>query len=90
MSIKITYKTALKDSFNESQLIFSSSAFEATHGADAALILTEWDEFKHLDWKKIYNVMRKPAWIFDSRICLDRNSLIEIGFKLWTLGSPSE
>ena len=80
--------TALKDSFNESQLIFSGSALEAAHGADAALILTEWDEFKHLDWTKIYKVMRKPAWIFDSRICLDRNSLIKIGFKLWTLGSP--
>ena len=66
-----------------------SHRYQGRHAqADAALILTEWDEFKHLDWTKIYKVMRKPAWIFDSRICLDRNSLIKIGFKLWTLGSP--
>ena len=31
--------------------------------------------------------MRKPAWIFDARIYLDKNYLKEIGFKIWTLGT---
>ena len=51
------------------------------------IILTEWDEFNHLDWKNIYKVMRKPAWIFDTRICIDKKFLRDIGFQVWTLGN---
>ena len=44
------------------------------------------EEFKNLDWISIYKVMRKPAWVFDTRICLDREKISNIGFKVWTLG----
>ena len=66
---------------------FSKSPLEAALGADAILLLTEWDEFKNIDWVNIYKVMRKPAWIFDTRICLDSENLDKIGFKVWTLGN---
>ena len=46
------------------------------------------EEFKELDWKNIFEVMRKPAWVFDSRICLEKEKLKDIGFKVWTLGTP--
>ena len=55
-------------------------------GADGVLVLTEWDEFKFLEWEMIYKIMRKPAWVFDSRIFLDSGKLKDIGFKVWTLG----
>ena len=64
-----------------------NSALEAAEGSDAILVLTEWEEFKKLNWTEIYSVMRKPCWIFDSRICLDKKYLKDIGFNLWTLGS---
>ena len=37
------------------------SAMEALDGAHAVTVMTEWDEFKAYDWKKIYGVMQKPA-----------------------------
>ena len=61
--------------------------YKAVEGADAVLILTEWNEFKFFNWEAIYKVMRKPSWIFDSRISLDQNHLKKIGFKVWTLGT---
>lgn len=68
----------------------SETAIEAAKGSDAIIVLTEWEEFKYLDWQKIYEVMRKPAWVFDSRICLDIKYLEDIGFKVWTLGTSRD
>ena len=65
----------------------SDSALKAAQNADAILVLTEWGVFTELDWNKIFDVMRKPAWVFDSRICLEKEKLIDIGFKVWTLGT---
>ena len=71
----------------EDNILVSDTAIKAAEDADAILILTEWDEFKNLDWNIIFEVMRKPAWIFDGRICLDKDALCKIGFKVWTLGN---
>ena len=49
-------------------------------------ILTEWDEFKDYDWKKIYDKMSKPAYVFDGRNILDKSKLESIGFKYIGLG----
>ena len=72
---------------NENNVLVSDSALKAAHQADAILVLTEWEEFKDLDWNNIFKVMRKPAWVFDARICLEKERLKDIGFKVWTLGS---
>ena len=37
--------------------------------------------------EKIFEVMRKPSWIFDSRNILDNKFLKNIGYKIWTLGT---
>ena len=70
----------------DEKVFVSESPLAASKGADAVIILTEWQDFKNLDWENIYKVMRKPAWIFDSRIYLDNNKLKNIGFNVWTLG----
>ena len=71
----------------ENNVLISDNALKAAEGADAILVLTEWEEFKELDWKNIFAVMRKPAWVFDSRICLEKEKLKDIGFQVWTLGT---
>lgn len=55
------------------------SAYDAAEEADAVIITTEWQEFKDLDYECIYNMMRKPAFIFDGRLILDGKKLSEIG-----------
>ena len=63
------------------------TALEAAKGSDAIVILTDWEDFKLLNWSKIFKEMRKPAWVFDTRISLNQEVLKQIGFKVWTLGS---
>ena len=41
--------------------------YEACNGAHAVAVCTEWDEFKALDWRRIYSDMLKPAFVFDGR-----------------------
>lgn len=60
--------------------------YEAASEADAILVLTEWDIFKALDFAKIYENMRKPAFIYDGRNILDIEALREIGFDAQSIG----
>lgn len=48
------------------------------------------DEFKTLDWQKVYDSMHKPAFVFDGRLILDRAALTKIGFKVETIGRGKE
>ena len=72
---------------NEKNVLVNDTALKAAEGADAIIVLTEWDEFNYLDWEDIFEIMRKPAWIFDTRVFLDKQYLKNIGFKVWSLGT---
>ncbi|WP_300565275.1 UDP-glucose 6-dehydrogenase [Flavobacterium sp.] len=61
--------------------------YEACKGAHAVAILTEWDEFTSYDWKKIYDSMLKPAFVFDGRNILDKQKMKDIGFTYTAVGS---
>ena len=53
---------------------------------DAVLILTEWDEYRNIDWKQISTQMRHPAWVMDSRLILNKNEITSSGLNYWGLG----
>jgi len=74
----------------QSQVTIANSAFEACLGADAICVLTEWDEFKLLDWEKVYASMNKPSFVFDGRLILDSAKLEKIGFIVRTIGKGVE
>lgn len=62
------------------------SAEEAADGSHALAVMTEWDEFKSLDFDTIFAKMQKPAFVFDGRNLLDADKLREIGFELHAIG----
>ena len=62
------------------------SPYEACANADAVVVVTEWDEFKSLDYKKVHDEMKKPAFIFDGRLILDGKALKKIGFQVEVIG----
>lgn len=64
----------------------AKSALDAAQKADAVIICTEWDEFKTLDYQKVFNAMNKPAFIFDGRLILDAHKLKDIGFQVKVIG----
>ena len=59
---------------------------QACKGADAVLILTEWSQFKALDWQSIASVMRRPAWLFDTRATANTKEARSAGLRVWTVG----
>ncbi len=63
--------------------------YKAAKGAHAIAVLTEWDIYKDLDYKKIFKDMESPAFIFDGRNILDHDALFEIGFSVFRIGRPS-
>jgi UDPglucose 6-dehydrogenase len=69
-----------------SQIVTAKSAIEAATGAHAIAIMTEWDEFTAYDYRKIHDVMSKPAFIFDGRNILNHAQLREIGFEVYAIG----
>lgn len=71
---------------NRKHLTVTADPYEACRGAHAIAIITEWDEFKTYDWKRIYDGMMRPAFIFDGRNILDHKKLMEIGFKVKAVG----
>ncbi|KAL1541671.1 UDP-glucose 6-dehydrogenase 3 [Salvia divinorum] len=63
-------------------------AYEAAKGAHAVCVMTEWEEFKGLDYGRIYEGMQKPAFVFDGRNVVDVEKLREIGFIVYSIGKP--
>jgi UDPglucose 6-dehydrogenase len=60
--------------------------YAACDKAHAVVLLTEWDEFKELDFARIYAAMQKPAFFFDGRNLLDLAQLRTVGFQAFGIG----
>jgi UDPglucose 6-dehydrogenase len=65
--------------------VFAGDAYEAVTGAEVLLLLTEWDEFKWLDYERIMALMKTPS-IIDTRNCLDPAVLRKLGFTYEGVG----
>ncbi len=68
---------------------YSEDIYFSAKGADAIIILTEWNEYSLIDWKLLSNSMRKPSWVFDSRSIVNIDKVVESGLNLWRLGDGS-
>ncbi|GAA4320950.1 UDP-glucose 6-dehydrogenase [Christiangramia aestuarii] len=72
---------------NRKRVTVLNDPYEVCRDAHAIAVLTEWDEFKEMDWGKIYKDMLKPAFLFDGRRLLERKTKEEIGFEFYAIGS---
>lgn len=70
----------------EGDVSFVEDVYEAVEGAHALALVTQWQEYRELDFERIFQVMAKPAFIFDGRNHLDHEKLFEIGFNVFPLG----
>jgi UDPglucose 6-dehydrogenase len=86
---KITaYDPAAMDRVKEvipSGLSFAHSAYEAAHGADALLILTEWEEFANLDLNRLRQELKYPI-VIDGRNLYDSEVMAAEGFTYYSVG----
>ena len=68
---------------------FSEDIYCAVEDADAIVLLTEWQEYKDLDWQKIENSMRSPSWVFDARSIARVDQIKKTGLNVWSIGNGS-
>ena len=77
---------ARKDLYDLEDVVYEVDEYKAAEGADAIVLMTDWRHYPSLDWRRIYDSMRKPALVFDTRNCLDVVALRKIGFKVLNIG----
>jgi len=70
-------------------LEIAATALEACQGTHAIAVLTEWDEFKTLDFAALQHVMHQPAFVFDGRNILPHQKLRDLGFRVHAIGKPA-
>ena len=71
------------------EIEYTNDPYAAVRGAHAIALVTDWKEFRDLDFQRIFDAMEKPAFVFDGRNLLDAKKLYEIGFNVYPLGKPA-
>ena len=80
--------TGLSRTEIENRVHCEPDAYRAAAGAHALAVMTEWDEFKALDFELIYRSMNKPAFAFDGRNILPHARMRALGFEVHAIGKP--
>jgi len=68
------------------EVLLCDSALAALEGTQAAILVTEWQEFIDLPWEEIAALMAEPRLVFDGRNALDGQALMKLGFKYRGVG----
>jgi UDPglucose 6-dehydrogenase len=67
------------------EILYCDDAHEATKDADATILLTHWEDYMIMNWKKVFKLMKKP-YILDTRNFLAQLDLPSIGFEYEGIG----
>ena len=67
------------------EVTFSQSPYDAAEGADALVVATEWNEFRHLDLARLKRLMRRPL-IIDGRNIYHPDRMAQLGFDYISVG----
>ena len=88
--IQISSELEKKDSIdnNESRYnwSFTKDLQLAFTDAEAIVLLTEWEEYKNINWTDLTKRMKSPAWLFDTRGIIDDDKLLNTNINFWKIG----
>ena len=70
------------------EITYCADPYEAAEGADAILIVTEWEEFRKMDWSRLATIVERPL-IIDGRNTLSREEVAANGFHYIGIGGVS-
>jgi UDPglucose 6-dehydrogenase len=76
----LDYLNTRSESENRRLVKVINDPYKAMDNAHAVAVLTEWDEFKSYDWQKVYDGMKKPAFVFDGRNVIEGDVLMDARF----------
>lgn len=81
------------EALNEARRIFGDRVhlhrvnYDALDGADALLVITEWNEFRRPDFERMKQLMKRPV-IFDGRNVYEPSVMRQLGFTYYSVGRP--
>jgi len=70
------------------RVTFAASSYEALAGADALIIVTDWNEYRHPDFERIKEALRRPV-IIDGRNLYALDRMQRLGFVYHSIGRPA-
>jgi len=68
-------------------LVYCDNAYDAAEGADGVVILTEWNQFRSLEWNRLRELLTRPL-VVDLRNLYDPERMAETGFRYISVGRP--
>jgi UDPglucose 6-dehydrogenase len=69
------------------QVEFKNDAYETAQGAEALILITEWNQFRNIDWPRMKGILKKPI-VVDLRNVYDPVRMRQQGFKYYGVGRP--
>ena len=75
---------------NSSNWTYSKNLEEIYNNADALIILTEWDQYRSINWDLVGKKMRSPSWVFDTRKIIKKEKIKNCDFNFWQVGLGNE
>ncbi len=85
--LKLEPKVNDEKTLNEEGTWYNADNIQiALNNSDAAVILTEWEEYSQINWEEFAMTMRKPAWVFDSRSIVNPKKVLDSGLNFWRVG----
>jgi UDPglucose 6-dehydrogenase len=66
---------------------FCESVYEAAEGADALVIVTEWNQFRKLELDRLHQLLRQPL-VIDLRNLYEPDKMVAAGFRYVSIGRP--
>jgi len=70
------------------RVTFAASSYEAVTGADALIVVTDWNEYRHPDFARIKEALRRPV-IIDGRNLYALDRMQRMGFTYHSIGRPA-
>jgi UDPglucose 6-dehydrogenase len=67
------------------RITYANASYEALEGADALVIVTDWNEYRHPDFNRIKQTLRTPI-VVDGRNLYDRRKMLGLGFRYASIG----
>ncbi len=74
---------------NKPRWEFQSDLYKSIKNSDAVILLTEWEIYENINWVWVSSNVKKPFWIFDTRLIVKDKKIKELGMNLWQLGNSN-
>jgi UDPglucose 6-dehydrogenase len=71
------------------KITLAENAYDTLDGANALLLMTEWNEFRKPEWKKVKSLLKESV-VFDGRNIYDVKDMAEYGFDYFSIGRPPQ